>query len=284
MKSEAPSRTARKVAFNIVALGSRSGMQHILPPGIVDATANLLVASGVAGPKAVRFARSRLAVGLYLAFDWMLPGQFEAFAHRKAFCERQVRKGIEAGAKQVLVLGAGYDTLGWRLAPEFDGVAFFEIDHPATMAAKQRGVEKMGGRPNLHLVAEDLGSRPLSAVLAECPGWEVDAGTVIIAEGLMMYLPPAAVADLLRQGAENTGPGSRLAFTYLGSRPDGRPDGGPWTWLLMRILEASGEPWRWSIRPGELDPFVAEHGWTIDRGQTIGSGRRGVEFFAVAVR
>ena len=49
----------------------------------------------------------------------MMPGQFEAFAHRKAFCEKRARKGIAAGATQVLVLGAGYDTLGWRLAPEF---------------------------------------------------------------------------------------------------------------------------------------------------------------------
>ena len=49
-----------------------------------------------------------------ILLDWMLPGQFEAFAHRKAFCERQVRDGIDAGATQILVLGAGYDTLGWR--------------------------------------------------------------------------------------------------------------------------------------------------------------------------
>jgi hypothetical protein len=69
---------------------------------------------------------------VYEAFDWMLPGQFEAFADRKAFCERQVKDGIDGGATQILVLGAGYDTMGWRLAPEFSGVNFFEIDHPAT--------------------------------------------------------------------------------------------------------------------------------------------------------
>ncbi len=83
-------------------------------------------------------------VSVYKAFDWMLPGQFEAFAHRKAFCERQVRDGIGAGATQILVLGAGYDTMGWRLAPEFFGVNFFEIDHPATACLKARGIKAMG--------------------------------------------------------------------------------------------------------------------------------------------
>jgi O-methyltransferase involved in polyketide biosynthesis len=72
-------------------------------------------------------------VSVYEAFDWMLPGQFEAFAHQKAFCEHQVREGIGSGATQILVLGACYDTMGWRLAPEFTGVSFFEIYHSSTL-------------------------------------------------------------------------------------------------------------------------------------------------------
>ena len=46
MRKARPSRTARKVALNIVTLGSEHGMDAILPPGIVDATATLLVESG----------------------------------------------------------------------------------------------------------------------------------------------------------------------------------------------------------------------------------------------
>jgi len=75
-------------------------MDEFLPPGIVQATEKLLVASGVVGSKAVRWARSKRMVYLYEAFDWMLPGQFEAFAQRKAFCERQVREGIGKGASE----------------------------------------------------------------------------------------------------------------------------------------------------------------------------------------
>ena len=165
MRKERPSKTARKVALNIVTLGAKSGMEEVLPAGIVDATASLLVESGAAGSVGVRWSRSRKMVYVYKAFDWMMPGQFEAFAHRKAFCERQVRKGIEAGASQVLVLGAGYDTIGWRLAPEFTGVEFFEIDHPATACLKAKGISAMGERPNLHLIAEDLGKRQLMDVM-----------------------------------------------------------------------------------------------------------------------
>lgn len=130
MHKNKPSRTAYKVALNIITLGAKPGMDKVFPPGIVEATAKLLVASGLVSATVVRWCRSQRMVAVYEAFDWMMPGQFEAFADRKAFCERQVREGICKGTTQVLTLGAGYDTLGWRLAPEFIDVEFFETkDH-----------------------------------------------------------------------------------------------------------------------------------------------------------
>jgi len=283
MWTEKPSKTARKVALNIVTLGATRGMEEV-PPDIVDATAKLLVGSGAVGRRAVRFSHSRMAVGIYLAFDWMMPGQFEAFAHRKAFCERQVRKGIEAGASQVLVLGAGYDTLGWRLAPEFAKVNFFEIDHPATARMKAKGIDAMGQPSNLLLIAEDLAERQLVDVLYADATWNSMAPTVIVAEGLLMYLPPEAVGALFEQCAAVTGADSRFAFTYVGTRSDGRPDAGPWTRLVLWLLKVGGEPWLWSIPTEELCPFLNEHDWTIADEQTESSGKCGIEFHGIAVK
>ena len=65
MRKDKPSRTALKVAFNIVTLGSKSGMEAILPSGIVDATRKLLVASGTAGERAVKWAQSQTSVAIY---------------------------------------------------------------------------------------------------------------------------------------------------------------------------------------------------------------------------
>jgi methyltransferase (TIGR00027 family) len=259
-------------------------MEEVLPPGIVDATAKLLVESGAVGQRAVRFSRSRTAVGIYLAFDWMMPGQFEAFAHRKAFFERQVRNGIEAGASQVLVLGAGYDTLGWRLAPEFSRVNFFEIDHPATARLKAKGIESMGQPTNLHLIAEDLGERQLVDVLHADTTWNPIAPTVIVAEGLLMYLPPEAVRALFEQCAAATGAGSRIAFTYVGTRPNGTPDAGSWTWLVRWLLRVGGEPWLWSISAEDLSRFLNEHDWTIAEDRKESLGKCGIEFHGIAVK
>ena len=284
MRKDRPSRTALKVALNMVTLGSKPGLAAILPSGIVDATRKLLVASGATGERTVKWAQSKRAVSIYEAFDWMLPGQFEAFAHRKAFCEGRVREGIDAGATQILVLGAGYDTLGWRLSPEFSGVNFFEIDHPATARLKARGIDAMGRQNNLCLIAEDLGKQKLSEVLETDESWDPGAQTVFIAEGLVMYLSPDAVRDLFRQCSEVSGGGSRIAFSYIPAGTDGRPDAGRWTGLMLWLQKAAGEPWTWSIRPEELGQFLEETGWMIAPEQAGEARKHGIEFFAAAAK
>ena len=258
-------------------------MEKILPAGIVEATEKMLVAAGAANETVVRVARSQWAVSLYEWFDWMMPGQFEAFAYRKAFCERQVREMIRAGARQVLVLGAGYDTLGWRLAPEFPGVDFFEIDHPATAVSKAKGVTALGGRDNLHLIGEDLGQREMVDVLEANGKWDKSKSTVIVAEGLLQYLPDEAVRDLFLQATAITGADSRIAFTYTSTGADGRPDAGKWTGLVLWIMKSSREPWLSSIRPEELPGFLSETGWTY-LPEAEGTCNHGVEYFGVATR
>ena len=284
MHRDKPSRTAYKVAMNVVTLGAKPGMNRFLPSGIVQSTTKLLVASGAAGARTVRWASTRLMVFVYEAFDWMLPGQFEAFAHRKAFCERQARDGIDAGGTQILVLGAGYDTMGWRLAPEFSGVNFFEIDHPATARLKAKGIKAIGQWKNLCLIAEDLGKRKLVDVLKKTKSWDQRAQTVIIAEGLLMYLSPEAVSDLFCQCAAIAGVGSRIVFSYIPTGADGRPNAGPYTGFMLWLQKVTGEPWIWSIRPEGLDLFLKGTGWAIAPMPQETAHKHGVEFYAVATK
>ena len=284
MRKDKPSRTAYKVAMNILTLGEKPGMDRYFPPGVLEATAELLIASRAAGKRSVQWARSKKMVAIYEALDWMLPGQFEAFVHRKAFCEHHVREGLKLGAVQILVLGAGYDTLGWRLSLEFPNVKFFEIDHPATAALKSRGVDEMGPRGNLFLIAEDLGRHELIDVLAENPNWDLKSQGVIIAEGLVMYLTPESVKSLFNQCAASVGVGSRIAFSYIPAGSDGRPDVGPRTGMMLWLQKAAGEPWLWSIPPKDLGSFLKETGWEKNGNHKWATHKYGVEYFAVAAK
>ena len=142
----------------------------------------------------------------------------------------------------------------------------------------------MGQRDNLCLVPEDLGKRKLVDVLKANAVWDRTAQTVIVAEGLLMYLPPDAVGDLFCQCAAIAGAGTRITFTYIGTGTDGRPDAGRWTGLVLWILKVTGEPWLWSIRPEELSRFLEETGWTNAPELAGLTGKNGVEFLDVAMR
>ncbi|MCG8368501.1 MAG: class I SAM-dependent methyltransferase [Pseudanabaenales cyanobacterium] len=71
-----------------------------------------------------------------------------------------------------------------------------EIDHPATARLKAKGIAAMGQRSNLHLIAADLSEQTLVNVLNHNEVWVQNAQTVIIAEGLVMYLPSEQVRPL----------------------------------------------------------------------------------------
>jgi O-methyltransferase involved in polyketide biosynthesis len=134
------------------------------------------------------------------------------------------------------------------------------------------------------VIQADLGERRLEDVLAASEPWDSTAQSVVVAEGLTQYLTPSAVQDLFVQCGAVVGVGSRIAFTYVGTGDDNRPDVGQWTGLILRLLKTSGEPWLWSIRPAELSAFLAKAGWTRPPQLGNSEGKCGVEYHAVAAR
>ena len=91
------------------------------------------------------------------------------------------------------------------------------------------------------------------------------------------------VGTLFEQCAAISGAGSRIAFTYVGTHSNGRPDAGLWTGLVLWLLKVGGEPWLWSIPAEALCAFLNEHGWTIPDGETGPSNKCGIEFYGTAV-
>ena len=72
MRKDKPSRTAYKVALGVVTLGAKPGMDRFLPPGIVQATEKLLVASGADGrPDAGRWTGLMLWLQKIIGEPWI---------------------------------------------------------------------------------------------------------------------------------------------------------------------------------------------------------------------
>lgn len=187
MKQGRISQTALKVALSLITLSVKDGWAQRLPAGLVEMSERLLMASGSPGygPRMMRMSKRPWMIRVYqIQDDFLIPGQFKGFGHRKIFVQQQVEAAIEKGALQVLVVGAGFDTLCLRLAPQHPHVQFFEVDYPATSAAKARGIALEGQPTNMIQIAADLGEWPLSKVLSEDGRWETSLPSVYVAEGL----------------------------------------------------------------------------------------------------
>ena len=194
----------------------------------------------------------------------MAPGQMLHMVLRKRFFDDEVRDAIDSGATQVLVVGGGYDTLCFRLAAKHPEVTFLELDHPPTHREKSRAVEAMGvTRPNLRLQGVDLGERALTEVLTESEAWDAEATSVVVAEGVLMYLGLDEVEAFLAAVSSSTGAGSRLLFSYLHEAELKRVFRGWLGTALNYSLHLVGEPFRWGVTDEGIEPFLSAHGYRI---------------------
>jgi methyltransferase (TIGR00027 family) len=262
--------TAAKVARIFVFAGRHQRYAKLLPEGAAAATERLLLATGAIKPWIQRFyASPRGRAWLERVAERLGPGQLARMGLRKRFMDDEIRAALADGATQVLVVGAGYDTACMRHAAEFEDRLFVEIDHPATHASKRAGVEAIGGaRYNLKLIAADLGETTLVEALAglDQPAWDAEARTIVIAEGLLMYLDRSDVARLFEAVHDLTGPGSRIAFSYMKCDAEGRPYAGKWVGGLTRwTLKLLGEALRWCVRDERaLAELIEPLGWRYE--------------------
>jgi methyltransferase (TIGR00027 family) len=268
------SLTALKVATTMITLAAKPGWAERLPEGLATMSEQLILGAKIYPytPRMLRLARTRWAVRMSDIGERVQPGVFQGLGERKIFMNEQVLAAIAAGARQVLVPGAGFDTLCMRLAPLHPDVHFFELDHPATAAAKKRGIEALGQPSNLTLIPADLGATDIKTVLKACARWDVHLRTVCVAEGLLYYLPRNLVLDLFKSFACLGAPGTRVVFSHLidlGEHGFAR--------IALRFF---GEPWLSASRVDELENYMGAN-WRVLT-TAAGRPRRDLEGFAVA--
>ena len=259
------SRTAERVLLAALVCAHEPRWAHLAPEGFVESTERLLLAGGGVRPRRLAALRRPRNRRVALAMErHTVPGQYLHLLLRKRFVEEEVEAAIAAGAEQLLVVGAGLDTLTLRLAPRHPGVRMVEIDHPATQAVRREALARIGQPDDLALLAGDLTRSTLGEILAGSAEWRRDARSFVVAEGLLMYLSEADVARFLDGVVSVAGAGTRLLFSYVRRRADGRFDFGRVTALATLLHRLGGEPFLWGVREGELEPLLAAHGLELE--------------------
>ncbi len=265
MKDDEPSATARLIARSLLLLSQDPAGSLLVPPRCAETSAWFLAACGENPVRFQRLAQQSWFRRLLLQAEQLTaPGILMHYVLRKRWIEEAVREGLAAGAQQVVVLGAGFDTLAWRLDREYPKVEFWEFDHPATQAAKQAALAAHEPpAANLYFGTLNLAAERLKEALVSAPGYQLQLETVFVAEGLLMYLEPEQVTTLFRDAQAASGPGSRFAFTFLEPQADGRTGFAGRNRFVNWWLRRRGEPFRWGASHREVKSFLNASGWRL---------------------
>lgn len=187
------------------------------------------------------------------------PGLITHVAYRKPWIAAQVRAAVAAGCRQLVVFGAGLDTLALRLKDELADVRVFEIDRPETQTVKRRAVERLFGVPaNLRYVPVDFARERVEDKLAQTD-YDAGARTVFVAEAVMEYVPPAEVDGIFAFVRRRSAAGSRFAFTHMSPKLNQDTQ----FHRLHAAVQRGGEPIHWFLAPDQLGAFLAARGFRL---------------------
>lgn len=258
MKVGEASSTAKVIAASTILLDSDARTSNLVAPGAAELCRKFLALSGtdrwLAGSAAHPITRA-----IWRCVEKLThPGIMEHYWRRKSWIEARCRIAIGKGFERVIVVGAGFDTLGCRLAQEFGHLEVVEIDFPATQRAKRRALVDSAVPGNLSFIELDLGFEAFPMRLVN-----ERKSTVVIMEGVLMYLSERDIDrlfDSLRRMADRP---ACIVFSFMTRWPDGTAGFRPRSWLVERWLQLRGEPFTWAIEPPNVLSFLAARGFRL---------------------
>ena len=225
------------------------------------------LAAALAGPEGFawlnRMERAQPAV-----LPWGGPVLY-VVVRTRFFDDFLLRGSRSAGARQVVLLAAGMDARAFRLGWP-PGMRLYELDRPEVLKAKEEVVARAGARPacERRVVEADLAHPSWSEALLEA-GYEPREPSAWLAEGLLFYMPEAAVRGLLDGVGALATSGSLLGVDLVNDDLLASPLMRP----LLRALARRGAPGHFGANDPEA--LLAEHGWEAE---TIQPGERGANY------
>ena len=179
---------------------------------------------------------------------------------RTRFIDEALKRAVENGATQIVVLGAGFDSRAYRFRDLLKNCLVIEVDTEYTQAYKKRRVQESLGEipPNVRYVGTDFGAGTLGDALA-AGGFREGVKSFYICEGVSMYLPETGIREILHVVSSRSAAGSSIALDYP-------------TMLGIEIIKQSpqatgvipaswGESWIFGVPGTNGDGFFRELGF-----------------------
>jgi methyltransferase (TIGR00027 family) len=196
---------------------------------------------------------------IFRFFERSARGVWGGVLCRKRYIDDRLLEALDAGIQAVVILGAGLDTIAYRLAA-LKAMPVFEVDLAENIAYKRAKLLKSYGSVPAHvtLVPVDFDSQDLGSSLS-AQGYRAEYRSFFIWEAVTQYLSEEGIQKTMGFLAQAK-TGSRFVFTYIYKDfIDGSARYGLET--LYETYRVKRRLWRFGLEPTQVAAFLERYGW-----------------------
>jgi methyltransferase (TIGR00027 family) len=184
------------------------------------------------------------------------------FALRARYAEDCLAEGVQRGARQYVILGAGLDSFAYRQPPWASSLRIYEVDHPITQQWKRDRLRAaaIALPSNLTFVPTDFESASIPDGL-RAAGFAFNTQTLCSWMGVTQYLTPDALEATFRF-VLSLPPSSEIVFSFILPQEDLSGAEAEALVIAARSAAEVGEPWLARFCADELAPKLRSMGFS----------------------
>lgn len=193
--------------------------------------------------------------------EHVAPGTQGFIVCRCRYFDDFIFRSLADGVRQLVILGAGLDSRGYREQVAGIGVRVYEVDQPATQARKIRRVRNVFGKlhENVRFVPVDFTRDSLDKLYTE--GFDRSEPSVFVWEGVTYYLSAEAVARTLEWIRSGSQSGSKLIFDYVDAEALETTEKRGEVKRMQRYRRLTGEGLQFGIEKGKAESLLKGFGY-----------------------
>lgn len=259
MKGDQLSQTAAFVAIKFYGLTQKDSFRSLFEPSTLDFYDRLVRQL----PKPLNYyhfwLQHRWIRKLYTwSEELLLPGDLLHVVGRKWMIQNFVQKLVDDGYEQLIVLGAGFDHLGYHYAQK--GMPCFEFDAPHMATLKTDFLNRCyPGKEHPSIESTLLPGDRLGQRFEKLGDLDSDKKTIVVAEGFFDYLDTDTVSSTLEQLYNFFGHGTALVSTHFALDELSSFH----RWIFRTSVKLVGEELRFDSSMSEFNELLSKNGFHI---------------------
>lgn len=234
----------------------------------LELATEVLQCSGLRGRLLLAMLRWRWSRALFSdLLQCSLPGIMAHYQWRKRHINAWIQQQVEQqGIEQLVIIGAGFDALGAIFSAKYKHLQVVEIDRPCTIAIKQAALHRLNAlSPNLCIKGADLACCSVAELLADTAAFSANRPTLVLAEGVLMYITEPAIKTLFQQLCQSVSAPLQLVATQMQLDQQGRPQFAQQRWLADIALAISKERFVSGVVRKDLPNWLAGMGFSLQQ-------------------